>query len=327
MEGGRERRPVSLIVPVWNEERTIGALLDSVLGQTRVPDEVIIVDGQSSDRTCAIVEEFVRRGHPIALLHAGRAHPGEGRNLGVLASAHDAVAFTDAGIRLAPRWLEKLSEPLERDASVDVVYGTYEPVLDTFFKECAALAYVPPPIARDGGRIRGPSVVSCLMKKSVWKAVGGFPPYRAAEDLIFMEEVATRGFTIAYAPEAVAHWQVVADWRSMFRKFSLYSYHNLLAGRARHWHYGVARFYGVCSIGVLLAILHTAWWLLILPLMGLVRTVKTAFAKRHAFAFRDVFRVKRLLYLGALLLVLDLATAWGGFAWAVRGRPGAGWRP
>lgn len=319
MEGSRERRPVSLIVPVWNEEHTIRILLDSILGQTRLPDEVIIVDAQSSDRTSEIVEDFIQRGHPITLVRAGRAHPGEARNIGVLAATYDTVAFTDAGIRLGTRWLEKLSGPLKQDVSVDVVYGTYEPVLDTFFQECAALAYVPPLVVRNGRRIRGPSMVSCLMKKAVWKAVGGFPPYRAAEDLIFVEGVARRGFTIAYAPEAVAYWQIVTDWRSMFRKFSLYSYHNLLAGRARHWHYGVVRFYAACLTGVLLGIFHTAWWLLIPLAVGSVRIIKTAFVKRHAFAFRDVFRIRRLLYLGALLLVLDLATAWGGVAWVTRG--------
>jgi cellulose synthase/poly-beta-1,6-N-acetylglucosamine synthase-like glycosyltransferase len=282
---------------------------------------VIIVDGQSTDRTCGIVEGFIRRGHPITLLQAGLTHPGEGRNIGVLASSYDTLAFTDAGIRLDSRWLEKLSEPLERDSSVDVVYGTYEPVLDTFFKECAALAYVPSSVVRNGRRIRGPSIVSCLMRKSVWKAVGGFPPHRAAEDLIFMEEVAGRGFTAAYAPEAVAYWQVVPDWRAMFRKFSLYSYHNLLAGRARYWHRGVARVYGVAFVFVVSGVLHTAWWLLIPIGMGFARVVKTAFLKRHTFSFGDVFRVKRLLCLGALLLILDAATAWGAVVWAWKGMP------
>lgn len=138
---------------------------------------------------------------------------------------------------------------------------------------------------------------------------------------MFMEEVARKGFTAAYAPEAVAYWQVVSDWRSMFHKFARYSYHNLLAGRARHWHYGVVRIYGVSFIFVVLGAFHTAWWLLIPVGIGFVRVIKTAFLKRHAFAFHDVFRVKRLLCLGVLLLLLDAATVWGAFAWTLQGGP------
>ena len=42
---------VSLVVPVRNEEATLGQLVDSIRGQTRPPDEVILVDGGSDDRT------------------------------------------------------------------------------------------------------------------------------------------------------------------------------------------------------------------------------------------------------------------------------------
>lgn len=325
MERSLGHRPVSLIVPVRNEEHTINVLLESILNQTRRPDEVIIVDGHSTDRTCAVVEDSIRAGCPVKLVRADRANPGEGRNIGVRAASHETIAFTDAGVRLDSRWLEKLGEPLEQDPSVDVVYGTYEPVLDSFFRECAALAYVPPLVVRNGGRIRGPSVVSSLMKKSVWEAVGGFRPYRAAEDLIFMEEVAKRGLRTAYARDAVAYWQIVPDWCSMFRKFSLYSYHNLLAGRARHWHYGVARLYGAVFVFVGLGAMYTAWSWLILPAAHVARIVKTAFVKRHSFAFRDVFRLKRLLYVGLCLLVLDAATTWGALIWLFKRASGVRW--
>jgi len=55
------------------------------------------------------------------------------------------IAFTDAGTRSAPDWLASLAENLGDGSAVDVVYGSYEPVVDSFFKECAAIAYIPPP--------------------------------------------------------------------------------------------------------------------------------------------------------------------------------------
>ena len=306
---------VSVVIPVRDEELTIGDLLDSLAGQTRAPDEVVVADGGSRDRTPEIVEEYARKDGRIRLIRTRGAYPGEGRNLGVRAASHDMISFTDAGIRLDRSWIEKLCEPMEKDPSVDVVYGSYEPAADTFFKECAALAYVPAPVERGSGRIRGPSIASSLMKRSVWEAVGGFPPYRAAEDLIFMESVEKGGFRIAYAPGAVAYWQLPDGWRSTFRRFATYSHENLVAGRGRYWHAGVARMYGVALAFAVLGALHASWWWLV-PLGGFVaRVLTTAAGKRQAFAFTDVFRPARLLVLAGLILLLDAATLFGAATW------------
>lgn len=310
-----ERFPVSVVIPVRNEARTIETLLGSLLDQTRQADETIIVDGGSTDGTVEAVERLRAAGYPIKLARTAHSYPGEGRNIGVMAASHEVIAFTDGGIRLDARWLEKLCEALERDSSLDVVYGTYEPIVDTFFKECAALAYVPAPVERNGCRIRGPSLVSSLVKKTVWRAVGGFRPYRAAEDLIFMGAVEQTGFSVGYAPDAVAHWQIAPGWKTTFRRFAVYSRHNLIAGQAHHWHFGLARMYGPAFLFLVLGVMHSGWWLLI-PIGGfLARVVITAYRKRDAFPFRDTFRPKRLVYLGALLLLLDTATARGAFEW------------
>lgn len=227
------------------------------------------------------------------------------------------IAFTDAGVRLASRWLEKLIGPMEQDASVDVVYGHLEPITDSFFKECAAIAYVP---AHGETGIRGPFIVSSLMKRTVWEAVVGFPPFRAAEDLIFMEAIEKNGFKIAYAPEAVAYRQISGDWAGTFRRFSEYSRHNLIAKRARYWHYGVARLYGMGAIFLTLAITHSPAWA-VFPAAGLIlRTIRIAYRKRCAFAFRDVFRPHRLLYVLGLLMLMDAATVWGFCVWVWQDR-------
>lgn len=299
---------VSVIVPVRDEEQTVRTLLDSLFRQTRRPDEVVIVDGGSRDGTVEVVEGYVRRNIPIKLVRTKDAFPGEARNRGVLAAKHDIIAFTDAGISVDPRWLKELCRPLEEDRSVDVVYGSYEPITDSFFNECAAMAYVPAP-GKTG--IRGPFIASSLMKRSVWEFVGGFRPFRAAEDLIFMERIYEKGFRIAYAPGAIVHWQMVPGWKATFRRFAEYSFHNLLAGRARHWHFGVVRMYAAAIPFFVLAAVHSGAWMLV-PIAGFTaRVARMAYRKRLAFCFRDVFRPKRLFYLSALLLLLDVATLWG----------------
>src|SRR5215203_7239776 len=99
---------VSIVVPVRDEEHSIRELLDSLLAQTRPPDEIVITDGGSVDGTTEIIEEYIRRGAPVRLIRAGAALPGRGRNLGAAQARYDRLAFTDAGIRVAANWLEAL---------------------------------------------------------------------------------------------------------------------------------------------------------------------------------------------------------------------------
>src|ERR1044071_6986691 len=99
---------VSVVVPVKDEEHSIRELLDSLLAQTRPPDEIVLTDGGSLDATPQIIEEYIRNGAPVRLIRAGAALPGRGRNLGAAQASFEWVAFTDAGIRVAHKRLERL---------------------------------------------------------------------------------------------------------------------------------------------------------------------------------------------------------------------------
>ncbi|MGD0043085.1 MAG: glycosyltransferase, partial [Isosphaeraceae bacterium] len=149
---------ISLVVPVRNEEMSIDELIASISRQTRHPDEVVLVDGGSTDQTVALAEGLTAQDSRYRVVRAGDATPGRGRNVGFAEARHDWVALTDAGIRLDPAWLERLAGVAERDPSVRVVYGNYEPLQETLFERCAALAYVAAKQHRPGGLMRGPSI-------------------------------------------------------------------------------------------------------------------------------------------------------------------------
>ncbi len=136
-------RPVTLITTVLNEERTICALLDSLLAQTRQPDEFIIVDAGSTDRTQSLVSDYIARGLKARLLvepDASRAH---GRNLAIAEATGEIIACIDAGCIAEPDWLEQLVEPFESDSPPDVVSGYYTPGGVTPFAQAVAVATVP----------------------------------------------------------------------------------------------------------------------------------------------------------------------------------------
>lgn len=308
---------VSLIIPVRDEAATVQTLLDSIASQTRQPDEVIFVDGGSVDDTVERLRAASQGDARIRVIEAGAATPGRGRNIGIEAARHEWVALTDAGIRLEPLWLEHLVEVAMRDPSAGVVYGNYEPVVNSFFERCAALSYPPPKQERPGGRMRGPSTASMMLRREVWESVGGFPDLRAAEDLIFMERIRKRGCKEGWSPQATARWQLQPNLRSTFRKFVLYSRHNVWAGRQWDWHYGVARQYIMALPFVLLALAHSLWWLVVPLLIQLARVAKSIWNRREGRGLLWLLNPAQLAGVAVILLSIDAATfiGWAQAAW------------
>ena len=93
---------VSAVVPVRDGERFLGHALESVLGQTLLPDEVIVVDDGSTDGTEAIARRFPARVVP----NAGRG-VSAARNTGIVASRGDVIAFLDHDDVWEPGKLER----------------------------------------------------------------------------------------------------------------------------------------------------------------------------------------------------------------------------
>src|SRR5579859_7998682 len=93
---------VSLVIPIRDEEQTLPALFRSIRSQLRMPEEVILVDGGSTDNTVSMTRELCNGDARFRVVEAGPATPGRGRNVGVAAAVNDWVAFTDAGIELDP---------------------------------------------------------------------------------------------------------------------------------------------------------------------------------------------------------------------------------
>jgi cellulose synthase/poly-beta-1,6-N-acetylglucosamine synthase-like glycosyltransferase len=318
-----EGRPlrVSLVVPVRDEASSVDELLAGVAAQTLRPDEIIFVDGGSRDDTVARLRAACAEDHSIRVVEAGDATPGRGRNVGIAAARYDWLALTDAGTRPEPEWLARLVAVARRDPSTSVVYGNFEPFTDTFFERCAALAYVPPKQERAGELIRGPSIASVLLRREAWQKVGGFPDLRAAEDLMFMSKVERAGFGIAWSPRATVWWRLRPDLVSTYAKFTLYSLHNVRAGLARHWHYGVARQYAVALIFVALAFAHSAWWLVVVALGLVARTARSIWRRREGRGVAWAINPAQFAVVLLIILTIDLATFVGWSQALLQRRP------
>ena len=311
---------VSIVIPVRDEEHSIRELLDSLLAQTRPPDEIVITDGGSSDATPQIIEEYIHKGAPVRLLRAGAALPGRGRNLGAAQASNEWLAFTDAGIRLADNWLETLIARATADHSIDVVYGSWEPVTNTFFKQCAAIAYVPPPSSHNGAITRPRFIASTLLRREAWQKVKGFPEdLRSAEDLIFMDRVEKAGYRYAFEPRAQVQWDLRPTLWSTFKRFVVYSRNNIRAGLFRQWQSTILFRYGVLAALALAALLIEPRWIWFVIgawlLMLAARAAVSIRRNRVCYPASLLENVARGVMVTLLLAVLDAAAIIGSIQW------------
>lgn len=313
---------ISVVVPVLNEASSIRTLIEGLMNQTLLPTEIVITDGGSTDGTTNIVEQLTAEGAPAKLLREQRALPGRGRNVGVWNSRCDWIAFIDGGIRPEPNWLEKLAVTAEQEMA-DVVFGSYEPVTDTFFKECAAIAYVAAPQEIDGLRGRFGFIASTLIDRKVFKEVGGFPEdLRSGEDLLFMRKMEAAGFRLAYAPDAVVHWDLQPNlWRT-FRRFTTYARNNIRAGLWREWQLAIFVRYAYVLVFAVPAV-FAGWRWLVFPAglwlgMMMARAAKSILRNRSTYPANLARNIARFVVLMPILTVIDLSVAIGSVAWLVR---------
>lgn len=319
---------ISVIVPVLNEEESIRGLLDGLLRQSRLPDEIVITDGGSTDATPLIIEEYVARYPSVRLLRETQALPGRGRNVAAANSTSEWLAFIDAGVIPADDWLAQLANRAAQDPTAGVVFGSWEPVTDTFFQECAAIAYAGVPNRADPAEVeRARAIFSSLMRRTIWQAVGGFPEHlRSAEDLLFISKLDQQPAQITYAAGAVVRWEIEPAFGRTYRRFVVYSRNNLVAGLWRQWQAAMFGRYVVLVLSASLLFVLTRWWALILVAISLLlflgRSVLALVRNRRTFPASAVRNLRRLTVLVPLLITIDAATIAGAIEWLLRDKLG-----
>lgn len=221
---------VSIIATVKNEGEALRPLLDSIIDQTRQPDEVVICDGGSTDDTQAILDEY-RQWLPLRVVIAPGSNISQGRNRAIAAATGDIIASTDAGVVLSPTWLEELVAPLA-DEAVQVVGGWFEADPYTDFEVVMGATVLPAVDEIDPATFL-PSSRSIAYRKSAWAAVGGYPEWlEHSEDLVFDMALRDQFGPFAFAPDAVVYFRPRSSLRSFYRQYYAYARGD---GKANLW--------------------------------------------------------------------------------------------
>jgi glycosyltransferase involved in cell wall biosynthesis len=207
---------ISVVIPVLNEESALPGLLEALLNQTRPPEEILVVDADSTDRSVDIVLEWGRKDQRVRYLKGRRGGCGIGRNIGIQAAACEWIVILDCGMIPIRSWLESL-EGTQQRAGVQAVFGTclYQPV-SAFQKALCAVAWGSRPV---------PVVPCSLFHRSVFNSVGLFrEDLEAVEDREWTKRFLEHFTSRCVMDDAVTpHYDVPGDIGAVYGKWFRYS--------------------------------------------------------------------------------------------------------
>lgn len=261
---------VSLITTLKNEESSLKEFLDSLLAQSRPPDEIIMVDGGSSDKTVEIIDSYIKNGAPIKLIVSKGANIAQGRNIAIKNSKYDVIASTDLGCRLNKDWLKNLLDKFGKQT--DIVSGCYlNEARTTFEKVVTDLASTNLDILTAEDFL--PSNRSIAFKKSVWQELGGFPEHiKRSDDTLFDLEARRRGKKFEIAKDAIVYRRCRKNLKELIRTIFL-DVESDIIGKVRplrHFRFYLFQIFTV-MIMLLLAIVYKSVLILIMIiLLGLL---------------------------------------------------------
>jgi len=115
---------ISFVIPAYNEEGYIKLCLDAIIREIagREGYEIIVVDNNSTDKTC----EVVARDYPtVTLIHEPRRGANSAREAGFVASKGDLVAFLDADTEVTPGWIGRAERAFAKDPNLVCLSGPF----------------------------------------------------------------------------------------------------------------------------------------------------------------------------------------------------------
>jgi succinoglycan biosynthesis protein ExoA len=231
---------VSVVIPVYNEERYIKASLNSVLEQDYPHDryEVIVADGGSTDRTRAIVEAKAAVHPNVRLIDNPGRTQASGLNLGILTSRGEYIARQDGHAEWSPHHLRKSIELLVASGA-DNVGGRADGAGSGATGRAIARA-MRSPFGVGGARFRystkvedTATVFPGTFRRAAFERVGlfdeAYPPH---EDYELNHRIRESGGRVLFSPDIPTRYYVRESISSLARQYFRYGRAKVRVARA-----------------------------------------------------------------------------------------------
>jgi glycosyltransferase involved in cell wall biosynthesis len=198
-------RRVSIVMPAYNAEATIGAALAGLVAQDPSIDrEIIVVDDGSKDRTAEIASRF----EGVTVLRQANAGPAVARNTGAAIASGDVIVFIDSDCVPAPDWLSNMLEPFS-DPRVSGVKGAYRTRQTALPARFVQLEYEDKydRMARHEF-IDFVDTYSAAFRREIFATSGGYSnefPTACAEDVDLSYRMERAGALMVFRPEAIVY--------------------------------------------------------------------------------------------------------------------------
>lgn len=213
-------------MPVLNERAYLARAVESVLSQdVKGPSELVLALGPSTDGTTELAHQLAEQDDRIRLVDNPAAHIPVGLNAAITASTHEIIVRVDAHSELAPGYVTRAIETLNRTGAANVG-GVMHAEGRTPFQKAVAWAYNSP-VGLGGGAYHGggeegeaESAYLGVMRRSVVNAVGLFDEsIRRGEDWELNLRIRQAGHTVWFDPQlAVTYWPR-ESWLRLARQF------------------------------------------------------------------------------------------------------------
>lgn len=278
-----ENAPVSIIATVRNEKDTIEAFVDSLLGQSVTPGEIIIVDGASTDGTKEILEQYQARGRIRTL--SRDCNIAQGRNLGISQARNELIAITDAGCVVTETWLENILKCFAQEPRPDVVAGNFRFITHSSFEEAQSLAVFPPDRDNTQAARYYPSSRSLALTRAAWEKAGGYPEWLfVAEDTLFNIRLRQLGCHFVFARDAIVRWRPRSSWAALAKQRFNFARCNARAGIGTSGYIVNLKYHLAILLPLLLGFISP--WLMLLSVYPLVQHVRNNLLPQAAEASR-----------------------------------------
>jgi len=203
---------VSVIIPNYNRETLIGETIANLIGQTRPPDEIIVVDDGSADRSVEVIQSF---GGKVKLIQQTNQGPGAARNAGLRLATGDFIQFQDSDDLYSLNKLEVQAKLLEQTGA-DIAFSPWTKVrIDgrslSFENHVLQQEMPPQQLSLVCWWLRGWSTVfqSLLFRRSFLDRVGFYrTDMMLGEDGELFFRALTSSPTVAFSPQALTLYRL-----------------------------------------------------------------------------------------------------------------------